>query len=551
MKRFQRFTGVLCLAGLAMVSGCAGGDSDDELNFLSVFGKSRIFLREFETKEVAVRYVHNEGYPLQGETIRFAIEGDGKGAIIETLITRTDAQGVARISLKGGYEAKFNVRATVEDATTIRIPISVSDDNGGILEVEIFARAAVQETDVKVILTDQAGFSCSSFDPLQPPPPSAEAAQPEQFARISQRGTTVVFSGLEATRRYAVVAIANNTVAQACRDALTLSVQQVEEYSPLTASMFLGDFLSDYTGNAFVIETQFQKPLRLGRVASLFHDMSDSPTDPIDWIIDRALIREAGDLWVAALASLARSHLHSFIANNYSGRSSALTARAKLQRVAQALFNINNVRLFTTLKIDDEALDQQSGELTAIHEFKYLSAVVNGREDRYYLKAGESLFGTPIPTSTPLAAARVQFRDAGHMRIENHTLVLPLADAIMDTVLIETLSEESLEAIFSQMIECSAVGNLGAQAYRAFDPASVVIASTIQVSLNVACQAVLADLMKDIYDEVQADLDSAGLSGEIDFEGSAEPVLLNDSKTVTRLRSGRWIGIGSFTGDRL
>ncbi len=533
---------LLAILGLIAIGGCGETSSG---NVLGVHGISNMQLREFESKELAFQYLDTNGYPIVGGAVRLRIDGASNGAVVETVIARADPQGVARTSIKAAYEASFVVVAEADGAMPVQVQVTVAKANGGILQVTVYSRSAASATQAQVTLVNN--IACTTFDPRMPPAAAVGIAQPSHTVAISTSGTPVQFSGLQPGQQYAVIAVATNngtTVAKGCEENISITQQEVEQRIPRAANVYLEDFSVDISGNALLVQTNFNYPLNLVRVANLLKEMSDSPSDPFDFIVERSLA--GSDWWTSLLVGVVQEELSGYVTSQ---RPSAQLTRAKIQQVYQALANVSDVKLYTSLEINDESTDNP-GQLTATHKFEYFTANVGGVNNKYYLRDGINLYGE-TPKMTLSTEAKLKLENAQRLRFEEHTLSLPIAEAIIGTLLVDTFNEYKLEAIFTAMVDCTGIADAVADYYKTWrdNPTSVEI-SAIKTGMNSACQSIVAEMAVDLYNDIRQDITDSGHGNQVTLAGHATIGMAADGSTITQLTGGEWIGVGTFTASR-
>lgn len=96
-------------------------------------------LRPFYGEELplTVRYTDQDGEPLGGHRVQFALQGDARGSALGVVEATTDNQGLASTTLIAGNEsATFEVRASAPKAT-VRASVVVSLAGAGAVDVTV------------------------------------------------------------------------------------------------------------------------------------------------------------------------------------------------------------------------------------------------------------------------------------------------------------------------------------------------------------------------------------------------------------------------------
>jgi hypothetical protein len=149
-----------------------------------------------ESLSFSVRYAESDGRPVADAEVSFAMVGVAHDATLVESVARTDANGVARGTLRAGrIRAAFRVRASAMGAAAASFDVAIGDAGFGGLRAEVRYGGERALTTRSVAL--YAGVSCS--DPLAGLAPDREQA-------LVEVGDAVRFVALPAGISYAVVA---------------------------------------------------------------------------------------------------------------------------------------------------------------------------------------------------------------------------------------------------------------------------------------------------------------------------------------------------------
>lgn len=533
------------LALLACVMGGLSACSDDPVRVLKALEHSELELTEFTTATIAVQYQDEDGFPIAGGAVLFEVESGGRGASLDPLVVTTDSQGKAETELEVEKETDFEVRVRAEYAEDIRIPVVVSEDNGGKLEVELLNRSTADLTTVKVILAKP--LSCAVFDPLSPPSPTTQASSGTKTADIEgEDSADVTFAGLDVGAKFTVVAIGKadgQVAAAACADNLEMTQELLDHETPLTQTLSLEDVEANVGGNKILLETEFKSSLRLDRVGAIFNSMSDEANDPLKYFVE-AFIDEDGTL--GTYLSAYKSAVVQYMSNELA---SDPQHRVKLQQVANKCKAVDDIRFYTMLTFPDGVTKNEPFE--SDHEVKYVEADMLGGQETFYFNSDMRIMGSKATPVITEAKATMELDGALRLTIEEHTLSLPLIDAFLGQILLDTFGKSDLEAILKPMIPCSQVGQLAKQYYLDYiDPESFYFANLVLGAMTETCESFTEDMPQKIYDKMLEDIQSTGIKETLDLEGSCNLEYKNDGTTISKITDGKWIGIGTFTGER-
>lgn len=93
-------------------------------SFLTIVGDSDMYVADGVSKELVVLYHDDQMRPLTGE-VAFDLLGDPRGGDLSATASATDAEGLARIEVVPGEEARFVVEATARYAEPVQWTIDI------------------------------------------------------------------------------------------------------------------------------------------------------------------------------------------------------------------------------------------------------------------------------------------------------------------------------------------------------------------------------------------------------------------------------------------
>ncbi|MFW5920786.1 MAG: hypothetical protein ACOCUS_03010, partial [Polyangiales bacterium] len=223
-----RWIGCLLTMGALALSGCStpvaespddGGMGDADVapsTSLEVVDEPRLGLVFGEGATFRVRYRRDDGTPIEGGTVRFALDGNAHDSTLDEVEATTGTDGIARGTvLAGTTRAAFRVRVTAEGAAAVFLDVSVSDRGFGTLRAEIAPYDGERTVD-HVVLNVFAATSCDAEGLL--------GRTADRSKRLSLEESSARFLGLPADLSYAVTARGENAgdeaLAWACVDGI-------------------------------------------------------------------------------------------------------------------------------------------------------------------------------------------------------------------------------------------------------------------------------------------------------------------------------------------
>ncbi|MBK6846098.1 MAG: hypothetical protein IPG96_00630 [Proteobacteria bacterium] len=538
--------GVLATTVALAALGACGGAS----NTLEPLGFAQLTLLEFDTRDITMRYTDPGGYAIQTARIRCDLVGFSNGAVLDSRVGVTDFEGKARFTLRVRNATTFKVACTAADAgTKANVPVFISKENGGQLRVQISRNSAAASLVATLRLVEN--YPCAGFDPLRAPAASAlvPSSTKENIA-LSSSGVEVKFAGLRPATQYSVVGYGQSdgqTVAAGCKDNLSLTQAAIDNNVMLTAVVQLDDWTPEISGNALQITTELSAaPPVLKAVAGLYTRLSDGENDPADELLGRTMDQMTGI--TGSLVKMYRTQIASLLsaAGDRAGRD-------QLRRMALALSQVANLQLHSQMQIRDESVSSDgfiTGDLSILHTFLRFSAQVGGVSRSYELDAAQR---------TPRTAT-LQHIQADRISIGAHTMKLPVASTVVGGLMLETLGSPNLEESLTSMVRCDRLANAVTEILnRNFYVGLFGARSLLDLGAQLLTSSTIAELctaqVKLMVAEVKYQLDKglydAHLFEDLTLQGSAGVLMEPDGKTIKKLGAGEWIGVGTFSGERL
>jgi len=236
------------LLAVVALSACAAEtdpfDPDDptlENARLVIIGSPAVTLRYGDMADLRVRYEREDGTPIGGAPIDYAIVGDGAGSSLGALQTTTDDGGVASVAITGGdAEATFDVEVTPPRGDSVTFSVAVSDSDLGSITVSMTYAGSRTLARFDAFLFD--GESCASMDPNALPTALRSAAS------VSSIDAMPAFPGVPVGSAYAVAVVARADVdvsAFGCRDGISVVAR---EDTPVNITLMDVDLTPDFTG---------------------------------------------------------------------------------------------------------------------------------------------------------------------------------------------------------------------------------------------------------------------------------------------------------------
>lgn len=541
-RRWIAAAGTVALAALA----ACGGQS----NTLEPLGFAQLTLLEFDTRDITMRYTDPGGYAIQTARIRCDLVGFSNGALLDSRVGVTDFEGKARFTLRAKSATTFKVVCTGEGAgTKAQVPVYVSKENGGQLKVQINRNSAASSLVATAKLVEN--YPCAGFDPLRSPAASATVpSSTREKIELSGTGVEIKFAGLRPATQYSVVAFGQSdgqTVAAGCVGNLSLTQAAIDNNVALTAVVRLDDWTPEISGNVLSITTTLATaPPALKAVAGLYTRLSDGENDPADELLGRTMSQMTGV--TATLVATYRTQIASLLSSP-----ADRAGRDQLRKMALALSQVANLQLHSEMKIRDESVTPDgfiTGDLSIEHKFLNFSAQVGGALRTYELDEAQKVGRT----------ATLQHIQADRVSIGAHSMKLPVADAVVGGLMLENLGSPKLEETLAGMVRCDRLAQtvtqfISQQVYKGV----LGVSGILGIIANLMTAATITDLCNDqvrlMAAEVKYQLDlglyEARLFEEVTLQGSAGVLMEPDGKTIKKLGNGEWVGVGTFSGERL
>lgn len=145
----------------------------DRLEFVSM---QNVTVAPLAQVELSVRYLHDDGTPIDQANLGFELVGTANGAMLSALTVTTAADGVATARLTGGAGPMdtFMVRVTPPTGAPIAFNVAVTGDTVGNIAVTMtYAGRAVLDTFEPLLYRARP---CNTIDPVRPPTADRAAA---------------------------------------------------------------------------------------------------------------------------------------------------------------------------------------------------------------------------------------------------------------------------------------------------------------------------------------------------------------------------------------
>lgn len=155
-----------CATAEYVADGGSEVDASGPMGQLELESASSLALVFGEASEIVVRYTE-QGAPVAGAMVRFAMEGRAHDATVGELIVATDRDGRARTRLTAGSTAAvFRVRIAADRAAPVYVNVAVGNMGFGGLRVR--AAYAGRRGVVKRVVEVHADVTCEDEPPLMP-----------------------------------------------------------------------------------------------------------------------------------------------------------------------------------------------------------------------------------------------------------------------------------------------------------------------------------------------------------------------------------------------
>lgn len=154
MKRNDKHRNVFltAMAVTLLASACGSAETDDGGKqpvpgdaYLTIVGDKNVFLNNGSRQTLIVKYHDGAGHPLAGE-VRFRIEGNAAGAVLDGAADVTNGEGLAQIDLTAGAQgaAAFSVVAEADYAQPVDWRIAVDQGDQPPLPLSVTGKYKVE-----------------------------------------------------------------------------------------------------------------------------------------------------------------------------------------------------------------------------------------------------------------------------------------------------------------------------------------------------------------------------------------------------------------------
>ncbi len=401
---------------------------------LEVVGSASRILDEYAEEAIEVRYLSAEGNPISG-TVEFFVEGDPAGGTLSGHSARTDADGVASITLRTGTQANFDVVATAELAQDpARVGIQVQPLSFGSLDYVVTYTGLRVVDSAEVALF--SNITCSDLDRSVPSPAQVG------YAFLRARET---FDNVEVGVPMAVYALGidrnDNVAAEACAD-VTLS-------GPTgNVEINLAD-VGELFGGTYSVEETFDVTAGFSPALDFTLDLlTGLATDPARWLVDYVAGSDSVPSWLR----------------------SALSSRVTRDLVANALRNaIDDIHVpgYVSDLFDlGHGIDTAFTQLTLDGELTFGEGTEFGTYDGTHLVTGIHfpLVGGGEANRSIRALANLTVEVGPTITMHEHTLAIPfgqVVEMVLNEVLLPALpgSPSSTHELLTQLLDCSSIAS--------------------------------------------------------------------------------------------
>jgi len=408
-------------------------DPDLAEGFLEIVGPAVVATEEGGELELVVRYVDRAGNPLAG-TISFAIEGAAGGASLSAMNVPTDAEGLARVTVRTGSEASFPVAAVaplaMEPAVwTVQVqPMAMAD-----LEVVPTYEGARVIDDVEVALF--TNLSCEDLAAAVPSPRGVEHTELDRGA---------VFEAVETGVPLAIYAFGINpeghVAAARCDNA------SIAEDTEIGIRLVDVDFVR---GGRYTTEEVFDVTDGFNpHLDAALDALRGLTTDPAGYIVDTAI--EAADLPGWAETVLSSPSVRAEVAGLIEEAILDVHLPGFVVETAEGGADID--RAFTGLTL--------VGELTLVEPTEFGEA--NGEHRILEVRAPVSDGAVSVPLRDATSEVELSFGE-DDIHLAEHSFEVPfgaIVEALLNEVLLPRLpgAPGSVNELLSNLVDCDGLG---------------------------------------------------------------------------------------------
>ncbi len=520
----------LALAAPTFITACAadtgggaGGDIAPEGDGarLEIVGAATRAIDEFAEHEIEVRYVSDEGEPLEG-VVDFAIEGEAGGATLSGHATSTDAGGHAKVTVRAGTQATFDVVAVAPRAEPAVVAVRVERMRFGELDY------VVRYTGTRIVDSVEAAlFTNVTCDELSRTVPSPRETQVTRLDRGEK------FTDVEVGIPLAVYALGidrgDNVASEACAD-VTLD-------GPTGNVEIALDDVDELFGGTWAVQETFDVTDGFNPTLDMLLDiMTGLSTDPAGYVVDFVADYPSTPSWLrTALSSPATRAL---VAGVLRDAISDVTVPGFVTETVD--FGADVDRAFSYLTFD--------GEITFDEPDEFGGSLGTHRVTRMSFPLDDGIAERPISA----LAEDVGVTVGPTIEMSEHELAIAfgrVVEMILHDVLLPRLpgSPRTTHEWITSLLDCDSIATSIAGE-----------SGTVRDVTNAVCDIGLALLsgLIDGYVEELWQYDRLYLSGTadlLDSDGDYDRDVLEEGEADARWvgDSGEMLFTGTFGGERL
>jgi len=471
---------------------------------LDVVGSDARSIPELSEEVIEVRYTDLEGQPIEG-IVDFAIEGDPAGGTLSGHSVETDADGHARVTLRAGTQASYDVVAVAPEADPATVSIDVQQMRFAPLHYTVTYDGMRVVDGVEAAL-----FTNVTCDDLSRSVPSPRETQ------VTYLGSRETFEDAEVGIPMAVYALGidrnDYVAAEACAD-VTVESTGTEVEIPL-------DDVSELFGGTYSIQETFDVTDGFSEdLDTLLDVMGGLSSDPARYIVDFVADHSETPSWLRS--ALSSSLTRRLVADRLEDAMSDVTLPGFLVETVDLGGDMD--RAFSALTLD--------GDLTFDEPDEFGESLGNHRVSRMSFPLDGATVDRPVS-----AMADVNVTVGPTITLDEHALSIEfgrLIEMILNDVLLPRLpgSPANIHDWLTSLLDCDGISmSLAGDSSTAADVADAVC----DVGL-IVLSGYLDDLVTNMWE-----YDTLHLAGTADLTDSDQDydrdVLENGEATA------RWTG---------
>lgn len=488
---------------------------------LEIVGATTRTVDEYAEHAIEVRYVDQDGQPLEG-VVDFAIEGEAGGASLSGHATPTDADGHASVTLRAGTQSRFDVVAVAPQAEPAVVDVLVERMRFGQLDyVVTYGGARIVDS------VEAALFTNVTCDDLARSVPSPRETQ---YTRLSR---TESFADVEVGIPLAVYALGidrgDNVAAEACTD-VTLDSPSGSVTVPL-------DDIAELFGGTWAVQESFDVTDGFNPTLDLLLDaMTGLSTDPAGYVVDFVADHPSTPGWLRT--ALSSSSTRALVAGILRDAIEDVTLPGYLTETVE--FGADVDRAFTNLTFD--------GEIAFAEADEFGGALGTHRVSRVYFPLDDGFAERPLSA----VAEDVEITVGPTMDMAEHRLAIAFG-RVVEMILVDVLlprlpgSPATTHEFVTGLLDCDGIADSIAG-----EP------GTVRDVTNAVCDvglALLSGLIEGYITELwQYDsLYLAGTAALTDSDTDYDADVLEEGDATARWvgDSGELLFDGVFEGSKL